>query len=57
MDPRGEFVEAFGKDSTAENVADRLEEELGLWEGYDFASGVHGGGPKRLEEREYQPRS
>ena len=50
MDPRGEFVEAFGSASTVEQVANRLDEELELWKGYDFA----GEGPPRLDEREYK---
>ena len=50
MDPRGEFVEAFGKASTVDDVADRLDDELKLWEGYKF-DGVDG--PPRLTEREY----
>jgi len=50
MDPRGEFVEAFGKTSTVEDVANRLDEELKLWEGYRFDGKD---GPPRLTEREY----
>lgn len=50
MDPRGEFVEAFGKASTVEDVANRLDEELQLWEGYKF-DGTDG--PPRTDEREY----
>jgi protein SCO1/2 len=57
MDPRGEFVEAFGKDSTVEDVANRLDEEVLLWKGYDFADGKSGGGPQRQEVREYEPRT
>jgi protein SCO1 len=52
MDPRGEFVEAFGKASTVANVADRLDEELKMWEGHKY-DGVDG--PARLDEREYTP--
>lgn len=50
MDPRGEFVEAFGKASTVDDVANRLDEEIKLWEGhlYDGQDG-----PERLIEREY----
>lgn len=51
MDPRGEFVEAFGKDSTVQKVADRLDEELKRWEGYDLKGAE---GPERLVVREYQ---
>jgi protein SCO1/2 len=32
MDPDGRFVQAFGKNSTAEDVALRVEEEVGKWE-------------------------
>jgi protein SCO1 len=51
MDPRGEFVEAFGKASTVEDVANRLD-ELMLWKGYKL-DGYDG--PPRLTEREYTP--
>ncbi|KZT36779.1 h-sco1, partial [Sistotremastrum suecicum HHB10207 ss-3] len=54
MDPRGEFVEAFGKDSSVEKVADRLDEELARWKGYDVDKGE---GPERLVVREYQKAS
>ncbi|KDQ65140.1 hypothetical protein JAAARDRAFT_53042 [Jaapia argillacea MUCL 33604] len=33
MNPEGEFVEAFGQVSTAEEVVERFEKEVGLWEG------------------------
>jgi protein SCO1/2 len=54
MDPRGEFVEAFGKVSTVQDVANRLDEELELWKGHDLGKAKEGAGPKRLEVREYQ---
>ncbi|KLO09913.1 h-sco1 [Schizopora paradoxa] len=33
MDPEGEFVEAFGRSSTVEEVVKRTAEEIGRWEG------------------------
>lgn len=32
MDPEGEFVEAFGRSSTAEEVVKRTDEEISRWE-------------------------
>jgi len=32
MDPEGRFVQAFGKSSTAEDVTQRVEEEIAKWE-------------------------
>ena len=32
MDPEGQFVEAFGKASTVEDVVAKVQEELGRWE-------------------------
>ena len=32
MDPEGEFVEAFGRASSAEDVVAKVEEEVGKWE-------------------------
>ncbi len=34
MDPSGEFVEAFGKSSTAEDVVKRTVEEVRRWEAH-----------------------
>ena len=32
MDPEGEFVEAFGKVNTVEDVVGKVREEVGRWE-------------------------
>lgn len=32
MDPEGEFVEAFGKSNTADEVVSKVKEEIGKWE-------------------------
>lgn len=32
MDPRGEFVEAFGQSTKAEDVIERIQKEVAIWE-------------------------
>ena len=32
MDPNGQFVDAFGKDTSMENVISRVQKEIGEWE-------------------------
>ena len=32
MDPEGKFVEAFGQNSTPEDVVERVKKEIGEWE-------------------------
>ena len=32
MDPRGEFVEAFGQSTKAEEIVERVGKEIGEWE-------------------------
>ena len=32
MDPLGQFVDAFGKNTTAKEVADKVTEAMGKWE-------------------------
>jgi protein SCO1/2 len=32
MDPEGQFVDAFGKDTKAEEVVARVRKEIGEWE-------------------------
>jgi len=32
MDPNGQFVDAFGKDTSMENVIGRVQKEIGEWE-------------------------
>jgi protein SCO1/2 len=42
MDPLGQFVDAFGKNTTAEEVSDKVREAMGKWEaaGGNKAAGV-----------------
>ena len=32
MDPNGQFVDAFGKDTSMEDVIARVQKEIGEWE-------------------------
>jgi protein SCO1/2 len=42
MDPLGQFVEAFGKATTAQEVAKKTKEAMGKWEkaGGNVAAGL-----------------
>lgn len=42
MDPLGQFVDAFGKNTTADEVATKVREAMGKWEaaGGNQAAGV-----------------
>jgi protein SCO1/2 len=33
MDPRGDFVEAFGQSTSADDIVERVRKEIGAWTG------------------------